>query len=534
MSHSHPVDKLIGPLEENFYSLGIKDRDGFNGLLNHLKKLSKTDLIQKVISTCLSATESKLLKKNEAFNQIIEHYCQGLNVAKSEFLMMIFLPEVISSQSKWIPDLLSIIPGCSSLFTYDKTAKGPIHSRILDFPLIGQYEKYERSILMDIEGLPKILSHSSRGYPIPGMTSVNEHGLSIAIHQKFSDYFNFKGEPIIKIAFDIITQAKDVNEAKKILRSKTSMTYWGIYLCDGASNVLAVDICGNELYTEKFDLKENNHLYFNNIPLFRDKINNSAGPSGYQQTCQMKCESFEKNFKSFKWQSKDIELESLKVLTKLSPLKKSNAKEWKQKPITPASVQVSSFNINLQKGYLLSGDAPKSLNNEVIEFENIFGKMTTKLKKTSLKNNQSYIKGLNLMSQAQGLYDCKSHEQAYHKIQMARVYFDGLEEACITEFFFIIWQYLFAETKDDFRAIYAQFQLLENKLPEFLEDHRLLFINRVEKICSMKSTIEAKNIKSEQLRLIFEKESKLRVMVIKLMRKLTYPRLELPDIIYMY
>lgn len=534
MSDSYSVDKLIGPLEENFYSLGIKDRDGYIGLSEHIRSLSKTNSFHGVIEKTIKIAQNSLFDKNDIFYKIIENYCQGLSISVSDYMAFLLLPEIISSQSKWIPELLSIIPGCSSLFVYDEKNESSIHTRILDFPLVDQYEKFERSVYLDINGLPKIISHSTRGYPLPGLTSMNEHGLTIAIHQKFSNYFNFKGEPIIKIAFDIISQATNVFEAKKILRQKSSMTYWGLYICDSQSNVLAVDICGNELYTEMFDLKENKILYFNNLPLFKDKINESSGPLSYLDTCKMKYAQFEKSKSKLKFSANDLELECLKTITKLAPIEKAHARDWKQSPLNIASVQVSTFNNNLQTSKLVLGDTPKVIKNSRAELKNIFTNFDYTIKESKEAKDITYNKGLQLLSKAQTLYDYKNPEHAYHYIQMASTIMNSHQEKWIADFFFCVWQYLYAETKEDYKAVYSQLLILQDKLPEFLEDHRQLFLLRIEKVCAMPITANIEIVSNHDLKDIFKKEQKLRPMVIKLMRKLIYPRLELPDIIYMY
>lgn len=534
MNETINIDRLVGPLEENFYSLGIKDRDGFFGLLEHLKHLSKLRPFDKIFKNVIKLAKNKILSDKSAFDIIIDNYAQGLGVDRYELLTLIYLPEMISSQSKWIPEFLSLIPGCSSLFVLDEKNNGVIHSRILDFPLTDQYEKYERSMLMDVRGLPKVLSHSTRGHCIPGMTSMNEFGLTIAIHQKFSNYFNVEGEPIVKIAFDIITQASDVNEAKKILRNKTSMTYWGLYLSDAKNEVLAVDICGNQIYSEKYSLNDNKVLYFNNLPIIKDKLNNDSGPLCYLDSCQMKFDYINKELSQLKKIKDDLEIESIKTLSTIKLKKDNNALNWLQKPLTPASVQLTSFNNKTMRSLIVTGPLPKTINDNVYSVKDIFEKAEIEKVKVKVKKDNNIIKGMNCLSLAQSYYDKKEAEKAYHQIQMATIYLKDYEEFYIAQFFFVIWQYLFAESKADFKAVYSQLINLKDKLPTFLNDHFYLFLLRIEKVCGMPITADDSKINKEIFKTYFEKEKKLRPVVIKMMRKLIYPRLELPDIIYMY
>ncbi|MGK0367777.1 MAG: hypothetical protein ACI9QD_000916, partial [Thermoproteota archaeon] len=417
---------------------------------------------------------------------------------------------------------------------YDKKTKSTHHSRILDFPLTQVFNQHERIIQYQFKNAPKIFSYSCAGLPFPGLTSMNEHGLSVAIHQKFSNFFDAHGESIFSIVFDIINNAKTTNEARKILRNKHSMTLWGLYMADKEGNVFCADICGKTLNTEHFKIEDQSYFYFNNIPIKQDYSTENAGPFYYKDLCSQRF----KNFKNFAKNKKITFENSLQILCQHQPLNANKSTQWTQPPITMASVQAVSFNLNKLETMYIPGAAPKLFKGELVHIKKPFAfkdhDTENITKDYEHKLDPQYIKGLQLLAQAQAEYDLKKYEKSYHCIQMSKEYLREYADATIAQFFFIVWQYIFSTSNDDLKAVHRQFIKIKKSLPNHLKEHCFLFINRIEQICSMHSTVKITDLKHERAQYIFEKESKLKGAVIKGMKKLIYPRLELPDIIYMY
>jgi hypothetical protein len=126
-------------------------------------------------------------------------------------------------------------------------------------------------------------------------------------------------------------------------------------------------------------------------------------------------------------------------------------------------------------------------------------------------------------------------EKAYHTLQMAIIKLEGYPESFVARFFFLIWQYIHEESNKDLSYIYQEFISLEGKLPEYLNDHRILFITRLNKILGHGHNEKLRNkIKNDNLKRIFDKEIKMKSVALKMLRKFTVPRIEILDIIYIY
>lgn len=84
-----------------------------------------------------------------------------------------------------------------------------VHGRILDFPLQGSYDKFERAVSYDVSGMPRTLGFGSVGIPYPSITLMTEDGLTLALHQKFTNSFNPQGMSIFEYIFKMIQNAND-------------------------------------------------------------------------------------------------------------------------------------------------------------------------------------------------------------------------------------------------------------------------------------------------------------------------------------
>ena len=80
----------------------------------------------------------------------------------------------------------------------------------------------------------------------------------------------------------------------------------------------------------------------------------------------------------------------------------------------------------------------------------------------------------------------------------------------------------------------ADFKAFEDRLPEYLNDHCLLFINRLEKVLKIEGhAFEEDRIKNLKLREIYRLEEKIPRAIFHLTTKnLIVPRMDILDIIY--
>ena len=96
---------------------------------------------------------------------------------------------------------------------------------------------------------------------------MNSYGVSVALHQKYTDHFNIKGTPIFEIAEEMLLKCGDKKSVLSFLKNSESLTTWGLYIGFSDGQVLEVDLRGEEILVNEFRLEENQILYFNNINL---------------------------------------------------------------------------------------------------------------------------------------------------------------------------------------------------------------------------------------------------------------------------
>jgi hypothetical protein len=527
---------LFGNSEENFYSLGRRDKIGHSEVYEQLSKLcARSQYMAKVLKTLTELGKQFSQKKNFELQRELIAYADGLEKPIEDVYFTLLLPELVASFNKWLPHLLGIIPGCSSLFVKDQIHGGVIHGRILDYALSGPFEKYERAISYNFKDRLKTFSYSTAGMPFPSLSSVNEKGLTLALHYKHGDYFDINGESIFTIMYQLTSYCVNVNEVKKYLKAHPSIGHWGIYASDASGTVASFDIRGSEVYQEKFDLNEHKYLYFNNRPLIMGIDGEKIQPYGNQDQCLMRFDFLKENMASFNEKAKDQSLEVLKTLTLLKPKKSPDATAWKLPTVTPSSIQAVTLHTQSMRSLYLQGKAPKVFDGNYLEFTELFNDVKQEHKHKKIINDSQYIKGLQNMAAAQSSMDNGNIEAAYHQLQMSIEYLKDYPEATICRFFFLVWQYLFESSLKDLSYLYQDFIALEGKLSPYLNDHRLLFIARLGKILNygIDHNLEGA-IKNQNLKLIYQKEMKMKASAIKLLRKFIVPRIEILDIIYVY
>lgn len=524
--------ELLGNAEENFYALGLKDTDGFDMLFQSLKKLCmRTDLFSKAVKLTFDITNKVDFQKKEQNHSLIEAYAEGLKRPTSDVYFALLLPEFIAAFNKWTPNLLGLVPGCSSLFTLDKKTQFTVHARLLDYPLAGTFDNFERTALYHLKNRYKIFSLGTKGLCFPSLSAINEKGLTLALHYKHGDYFDLKGHSIFSTAFEILSFCESIHDVKKYLKEYPSMSYWGLYLSDATGLVGSFDICGREIYQEKFEMKEHNYLYFNNRPILSENKNRELQPYGNKIQCQMRREVF-----NDKWQKKksitNKTLEPLKVLTTPLDQKKRKPKDLRLDTLTPSTIQAVSFNFHQDEVYIIGGKAPKAYNQEIYKYQNIFNQLKVTPVKTPADDLSNEWAPLREISLAQSYFDVGDIQKCYHHLQIGILKFKDHPLKNIYQFYFYVIEFMFENEKKSLSYTYAQMRELRGKLPEYLEDHLYLFLMRMEKILGIKEIDKNPPIKHPELREIYQKEYKLKAIAIKMMKKLIYPRMETFDIIY--
>lgn len=537
MSDLHlPHIHLFGNPEENFYSLGRRDKNGHAQMYDQISKLcARSQYMAKVLKTVTEISAKLGQNKTNSLKLELQAYADGLERPIEDVYYMLLLPEIVASFNKWLPNLLGIIPGCSSLFVNDPNNGGIVHGRILDYALAGPFENFERCITYEFKNRFKSFSHSTVGMPFPSLTTINEKGLTLALHYKHGDYFDTSGDSIFSIMYQLASYCTNVHEVKKYLKSHPSIAYWGIYCSDQDGNVASFDIKGSEVYQQKFEMSEHKYLYFNNRPLIKNTDGEDLQPFGNLDQCLMRKQVVKEKMTKFKHDAKDISLEVLKTLGTIQAKKSKDAKAWKLSPITPSSVQLTVFNNKSLTSLSVTGVAPKLFTGNYLEIKNLFGPIEQVEKNKKIKSDINFISGQRCLAKSQSDMDNGHVESAYHNLQMAIEYFKGYPEEYIAQFFFQVWQYIHEASNKDLSYIYHELIALEDKLPSYLNDHRILFILRLNKILGFGSDNNLYDqISNARLKNVYLKENKMKPVALKFIRSFIIPRIEILDIIYIY
>lgn len=530
LTHIH----LFGNSSENFYSLGKRDKIAFHAMYAQLSSLcARNNLLVKLLKATTDISRN-FVKNNESQNLTdLKAYAEGLEVPFDQVLFAFILPEMVSSFNKFSPHLLSVIPGCSSLFMWDENESGIVHSRILDYALSGTFEDNERSILYDFPNRNKVFSFGTSGIPTPSMSGMNSSGLTVALHYKHNDHFDLTGESIFMIVSEILFHTSDIREAIKLLKTKNSMSLWGLYISDRNGEVASIDICGKDLHHEKFDIKDHKYLYFNNRPLLKKSEN--LQPYGNKDQCIMRAEIVKERIKNIDVSPATNFLKlGLEVLGAAPSGKKLNPLAWKLTPITPSTLQLYSFHNSKEEAFFIPGNTCKYFNGSYIEIKDLFSDKILQSLKGNEKKLSNLQKGMKLLTKYQTSIDNGDTVIAYHSIQMSIKILGQTTEGAIAKLYFCITQYIFENDKRDLAYLYNDFKSLEGKLPKYLEDQRLLFLMRLEKILNYTVENKSKIIENKNLEKLYKQELLKNSIAIKGLRHLIFPRIDVLDIIYAY
>ena len=531
---------LIGDMDENFYQLGLKDRESGKLVHNDVKRMLATSIktVDKVIEeTAKQIIKNALLRKTNQ-NTHLNAYAEGLGLPLEDVFFVMLVPEIVSAMSKWAPGLAKGSLGCSSYMMRNEN-QSVVHGRILDFPLQGSFDKHERAILYDLNGMPKTLGFGAAGIPYPSITLMTEDGMTLALHQKFTNIINKDGQSIFELIINLLKNANDKKSVLEFLKMNQSFTTWCLYMSFKNGDILAVDIMGDSIYANEYTLEENQILYFNNH--LEDKTINQENflPLGFNQFNLMREELAHKKISHFLKRKKRTDEDLIKMIS--TPYEQSfkhhNYSHYNLDPLTPSSLQIVTMNPTESKALFIKGDAPKVYRNNLIEIQNTFNdpKLEKILDKKYSPLHENLYQGLHALMEAQIGFDQRDSQKVYHHLQFAIDHFDNHIEEGMAKFYFLVAQYMYETHEKVLSNILHDFRLLEGKLPQALNDHCLLFIGRLEKILNLHPSVEEDCIKHPKVREIFQRESRIPRMVFHLTTKMMMvPRIDLMDIIYIH
>jgi hypothetical protein len=531
---------LIGDMDENFYQLGLKDRESGKDVHRDVKRMLQTSIksIDRVWEEIAKQIiKNSILKNTEQFRHL-KAYSEGMQCPLEDTFYVMLVPEIVSAMSKWAPGLSKGSLGCSSFFMRNEN-QSVVHGRILDFPLQGSFDKSERAILYDLNGMPKTLGFNAAGIPYPSITLMTEDGITLALHQKFTSLFNKDGQSIFELIVNLLKNANDKKSTLDFLKMNPSITTWGLYMSFKNGDVLAVDLMGESIRSNEFILEENQILYFGNKLEDQTIIQDNLMPLGFKQFNQMREEIAHKKINHFLKRKKRSETELIKMMSTpyQQSFKKQDYSHYCLDPLTPSSLMIMTMNPTESTVHYIDGDAPKVFRDNLIRINDAFqDPVINPLKEKKYSPvHENYYEGLRSLMQAQIGFDLREPQLIYHQLQFAIDHFENCIEEGMARFYFLVAQYIYETHDKVLLSLLHDFRNLEGKLPTTLNDHCLLFIGRLEKILNQHPTVEEDRIQHVKLREIYQLEHKIPRLIFHLTTRLIMiPRMDLMDIIYVH
>ena len=365
-------------------------------------------------------------------------------------------------------------------------------------------------------------------------SAMNEAGVTMALHQKFTPAFHPEGESIFSLASDLISNVTSYHSLKKLIKDKKSITTWNLIFTFPDGQASSIDLSGDKLDERKFNLKDEKQ-YLCNFAQANWGKSELILPLGIHSYNQMRERSGQAKLKKFDV-TKGSELTLLKLMTTLKLKKGASAKNFELDCLTPSSLHAVVMNGKKSLMLASSGPAPKFYRTQYAQIE---AKLSNTREHPSLKvvgklkiPNISE-RGYRHMIDAQVCYDSLNRHGFYHHLQMAIACFEGLEIKMIGEFFLSTAFFLDTTHTKERNMILAEFQRLRPHLPDYLEQLCSLFIWRLERLMQSTPSVDIQQIKHEGLRKMALAEEKMPANVLYgLLKSTAVIRLDVLDVIH--
>jgi len=528
--------ELYGNIDENFYQLGLKDRESGKIVHADVQNMLRTPItgVNKLIAEVSKNIIKQTFTKDKNKYPHLKAYAEGMQLKTEDLFYIMLIPEIVSGMSKWAPGLIKGNFGCSSFFMRNENQE-MLHGRILDFPLKNSFDLHERGILYAFDNRPKIFGFSSAGIPYPSITATNEYGVSVALHQKFTNVLNFDGESIFEIIFDLLNHVKNKEEAIEFLQDKKSITTWCLYMSFKTGDILAYDIMGSKAYFNEAFLPADSKkiYYFCNHLEDPNMVQTDFVPIGFNDYNLMREQSSHKKIEQFIKKDKYTEIDLLKMMT--TPSK--NHHQYQMDCLTPTTLTAAVLNPTAHSVHYVYGPAPKVYQNNIEKIEQCFSNPKHQVIEDKKYKNQhaEYFKGLSALSLAQKAFDIKDAQNIYHQLQLAIDHLENYPDQIVAKFYFLIAQYIYEDHQKVKFHLLQEFKEIRSKLTGYLSEQCELFIFRLEYQLNLPVTLEKDLLVHQKLRDIYEFELKIPKAIFHFTTKMMMvPRIDILDIIYVY
>ncbi len=526
---SIPFIDLIGDMEENYYQLGLKDAEAAKLSLKHMENLIKTPW--QGLDSGLKLLAEGMFKGSNSwkskFSPWTKAYAEGLGISQEKFLLILLVPELSASFSKWLPRLPKALLGCSSLF-YRNEETNLTHLRTLDFPLGENFASNERFLRTQFRNQPTIVSYGSAGFPYPSLSATSSEGLTLALHQKFNDVFDPTGTPIFELVQDLLIRCGDLKTCLGFLRKSKSLTTWSLHLGFSDGQVLEADLGGSNLVYQTYHIDDHQFLYFNNRLIDEKQINLNQPPLNFQLYNKFRSESAKRKLKKFS--EKKIKTKDLLKSWTILETRKTHGIDV----LTPSSMHVLAMEPATASIQAIKGQAPKTWQGLIQEEKGLWGNQKREtVVHGKVKSPNDLDKAWRHLMLAQSYHDLEDLHKLHHHLQLAKRKIKGFALEPTVKLFSLIFTFL-SETNEKTLSQIAQDTMdLIPVLDKSMVDHAWLLIFRIEKILDIPTSVVAAQIHQSSLAKLLDVEASIpNILYKRVIRNLIYPRIELLDVFY--
>jgi predicted choloylglycine hydrolase len=541
-----PLNNLFGNELENFYALGLKHKNNYMDLVQFTQNMLQFGVpgLDNVVNFSVEKLTKNVLEHATHYKEILAALSDGLEEDHLTIATCFMNLEILAAISKWVPDLNIPGLGCSSLFGLNNKNQ-LVHTRTLDYPMAGVFDKHECFMNYNFPGKHKVFSIGTIGCVFP-ITGINDQGMSMALHQKHTSYFNPKGFPLFYVGYKILTECHNLESVLELLKEYPTLTKWGINLGFSNNEAVSIDVEYDKVNYQKIKLKKNKLIYFNNEDVVKDLTPKTWAYYAFDNNCQMRHTALDRNLsqimKEKKQKTKSFnDLDYLKIVSRPFNNKFEDSKDWYIDILVPSGTQVLTMNPCENQIYFVPGEAPKVLQDKVLKIYNIFNKklngkkVKMELQDTKEKKvNQKYVEGYKNIALAQTELTNKDLNKFFHHLQMAEVRLEGRPEGIVAKFFSLAAQYIHYKNENEYKYLLKEFYEIRDLLPVYLEDQCLLFIARLENILFEETKIIEEDFHTPYLKNIFNYESSLPTQILIILKNCIILRLDILDIFHLF
>ena len=274
-------------IAENTTETGVKTLKYFmdtpNRMALHIAQGNKIlhSVVAKSIELLARKQVSKIPSEDKA---LLKAVAQGLNIPEGKLLSSFVLPDVLNYfaskgdrvAKRFIPPFLL---GCSSIVAMGSATKDgyTYHGRNLDY-FGGKYWEKGHCIMIikPLKGTA-FVSVTTEGIYCPGVTTVNEEGISVSLHLNFTRSVKANNTPVTATASMIASRAKSLSEAIDIIRENRPMAGWTFIVADAkAKEAAIIETCADKI---SISLPEHQSLWYTNCYISQEQKEREYAPS---------------------------------------------------------------------------------------------------------------------------------------------------------------------------------------------------------------------------------------------------------------